>query len=72
MIIRKYWLLFYSVTAFILPLTAVANPQKSDYRQADANEERNYILSMEKIRKLGEVERAVRRILDKNTEMLGT
>lgn len=39
------------------------------YRQADANEERNYILSMEQIRKLGEVEKAVWQILDKNTPM---
>ena len=65
--IRGSWLIFYSVTAF-LPLT-VAKPQKIDYRQADANEERNYILSMEKIRKLGEVESVVWQIFDKNTEM---
>lgn len=69
MIIRKYWLCFFSVIALILPLTVVGKPQKSDYRQADANEIRNYTLSMEKIRKLGEVEKAVWQLLDKNAEM---
>jgi hypothetical protein len=51
--------------ALLVPLiVAAAQEQRSGYRDADQKELTNYLLSMEKIQKLGEVEKASNEIFD--------
>jgi hypothetical protein len=67
MIAQIHWLC--RVPVFVLVVSmAVAAPQeqKSGYRDADQKELTSYLLSMEKIRRLGEVEKAANEIFDKD------
>lgn len=73
MIIFKHWLSYWlnrsagciAVLAFLATI-AVAAPQeqKSGYRDTDQKELTDYLLSMDKIQKLGEVEKATNEIFD--------
>jgi hypothetical protein len=71
MIIPKNSLPYAAVILLLVPPVVGFSPQKVDYRVADQNEKTNCILSMEKIRKLGEVEKAINEIFDKaeNTDV---
>jgi hypothetical protein len=67
MIAHTHWLHAASVLVLVVSMQAAApQEQKSSYRDADQKELTSYVLSMEKIRKLGEVEKAADEIFDKD------
>jgi hypothetical protein len=59
-----------AVISLLAPLSsAYPQQQQNGYRLADQQEKTNYLLSMEKIRKLGEVEKVTQEIFDKDTDV---